>query len=115
MKLQEMVNFYNDFINCTEQVLIHLAQENPDFVYNPGGYNSCSYNGPALKGPECNGCLFGQTFQLMGWDEKEEMDTNLTIEDLFKELTNIEAPYNWRTVQEMQDDGCSWGEAIQQL
>ena len=102
--------------------VIKLGQEQPDFIYNPA-YDplefsiSCFYTEGAKDGPECNGCIFGQALQNLGVP-LEKLETTQTIEFLLSDLgiaVTTEESHHLRKVQEQQDTGKTWGEAIKPL
>ena len=128
MNLPELKKKYGEnFVTELECQVLKLAQESPDFVYNPSGQSAtCSYTGPARArvtdvddaaytqvaiGPECSGCLFGQALQRMGLDFKEVCyDLQMSC---LRDLLGFGFHYDYlQKVQEKQDTGKSWGEAI---
>jgi len=131
MKLSEIIAKYSsqdEFLSALKSEVIKLGTENPDFIYNPGNLGLCSYNGPAYRtnntdwlnpikktvGPECKGCIFGQALQNMGWNPEEEL-----IGSISTVLRNHEFHYTkldvFQEIQNDQDKGLSWGEAIKPL
>lgn len=129
MNLKDILNNCGsepNLVKAVEDKLKLLASENPDFVYNPEGKGKCSYNGRARNdadtedltfiGPECNGCIFGQAFQLLGWDDELEKSSRLAISELMQSFCKrMIAPFNWALVQDAQDRGKTWAEAIKVL
>ena len=103
-----------------EAVLRQLAAENPDFRYvEPGTVDvSCRYDGPAkdddgkVVGNPCSGCIFGQAFQREG--VTQGLDSGSTIYSITENL-NDSTRDNWFELQQCQDNGETWGEAIKQL
>ena len=120
MNIAQIREKYGDkFEEEVERHFRELAAENPDFVYNTSGKCVlCRYNGGALDsnrnpaGPECSGCIFGQAFQRMGWDDQNEMQSTKRASVLF---LNIPYWHRWEDVQTAQDSGSSWGEAVKLL
>jgi len=98
-----------------------LAAESPDFVYNALGKvgEGCFYHKEILGGEPNKGCIFGQAFQRLGVD----MDTvgGDGISSLWFETHDVNnptseyCPEEWKKVQEDQDNGSTWGEAILNL
>ena len=124
MKLDEIVKKYptpDDFTKAVEEQLLLLAKEHPDFKYNTSGYTvTCRYDGPAtiggeIVGPECKGCIFGQALQNLGWDDKAEMRSGATIDGLVYWLDNQQQLMKWRSIQNEQDTGKTWSEAVSLL
>ena len=127
MKLAEIIEKLGKagFVTEVENQLRKLAAELPDFRYAPlraaedtGAGSVCSYNGPARTldgvqvGPDCNGCIFGQALQLMGWSDAAEMASKVSIAQLCRLVASIDAPDRGRTVQAGQDGGKQWGEVV---
>lgn len=115
MKLQQIVDMYGDnFEKVLNDKLKELVTQNPKFVYNPVGSGSkCYYDRGVPGGPECNGCIFGQALKELGWRDHTEMETDEIIVALFAIYTNFKAPFYWNRIQNKQDWGSSWEEAIQ--
>jgi hypothetical protein len=103
-----------NFVKAVNNELRKLADENPQFVYNPNGVGRCQYNGPArdvsdaMVGPDCKGCIFGQALQRLGWDDSEEMGVFQPINELIPEC-----PSYWNGIQQDQDRGKTWEGSIQ--
>lgn len=128
MKLYEIAMKHGDrFFEVVEIELRKLAAEQPEFRYKTEDYTSgtCHYNGPCrshnqLLGPDCRGCIFGQAFQRLGWDNATERSTIGPIADLFSDYMPIgsnfrDCPDSWPRVQSMQDKGFTWSKAISAL
>ena len=131
MKLKEVIEKFStekEFIDAVEVELLKLIKDNPDFRYqeiektkdwtldqflNTEEYISapgCRYNsGPSDYPGKCTGCIFGQALQNLGWSDNVELNRILTIEDLFDIYAQFKVPSSWKTVQELQDNGCPWG------
>lgn len=101
-----------------EKTVRELAEENPDLVYDNGGYQICQYNPDKRQA----GCLFGQAFIRLGepvpsrFDAKELTSAvESAITDVMSDL-GIEATPRQRSwayhAQERQDAGIPWGEAV---
>lgn len=99
-----------------------IAKENPDFIYTDQGANDseCSYLGRSIDEPDIGqGCIVGQALMDLGITREEMVEAEiegvrgyevleyLGIESKFKH--NIFLDY----VQESQDTGASWSEAIE--
>jgi len=72
--LRPLVNKFDSiekFISEVDRQLLKLIDENPSFVYNPNKSKYCEYTIGCYKGPECDGCIFGQAFQRMGMKKDE--------------------------------------------
>ena len=136
MRLTDVVKKFGteEFILEVDSQLRRLAQESPDFRYgwlvtptDGGATRGCvgQYAGPGQHadgtqgGPDCAGCIFGQALQRMGWSDTKEMAMTEGIDDLIVELCDardeVYNPLTWALVQEAQDRGVPWGEAILHL
>jgi len=122
MKLIDVYKKYNEnadaFFDALKQEVIKLGTENPDFVYNTSGVGRCYYNRGSDTGPGCKGCIFGQALQNMGWDDKYELFIEMNLVRLFTNLISdniITYDSHFLVVQQLQDEGHSWGEAIKTL
>jgi len=116
-QLIESYDSYEEFIDAVDKKMLELIKESPDFkyAYTDDPINSCHYDrGASLDGPECDGCVFGQTFQRLGV-EKEHLDYMGTIQDLIKRFSSLEVPSYWKQIQDKQDNGCEWKELIKLL
>lgn len=121
MNLDQVFKSYSsesDFIAAVNAELIKLCEENPEFVYAETSESVCSYCGPAtcfdLKqiGPDCNGCIFGQALQKLGWDDKDELTFVGSIATLLNDLVTsyiVSTPSYWLEIQGRQDSGTKWG------
>jgi hypothetical protein len=101
-----------------ESALREVAKELPNFIYVPQNYPKlpsvgCFYHKGVTGSPHPKrGCIFGEAFRKLGVSEsvlKEwsaEGDINTVIDD---------CPASWLIVQDRQDGGATWGEAIQAL
>ena len=92
-----------------------LAAAEPDFVYRNqlGIGDNCSYIAARIGGDVGRPCIFGQAFQNLGVSVEDlRAVEGRKIGSAFAFLTGGRAPEGWTRVQEMQDEGCSWGEAI---
>ena len=94
--------------------LIALATESPDFRYNTGpGSPACFYD-RGCGGTEGPGCIFGQAFELLGVNILEIGSGN--IREIWDPRSEIEpCPAAWSEIQDDQDTGRTWGEAIRNL
>tara|TARA_R110002020_G_scaffold80651_1_gene201076 strand:+ start:537 stop:911 length:375 start_codon:yes stop_codon:yes gene_type:complete len=100
-----------------------LAAEYPDFVYNKTGKQAaCFYDKGMANCTSNKGCIFGQAFQRLGVDTSSLGMESIgklwrdTHESTFTdENDESECPYDWLAVQQVQDKGGTWGEAIQEL
>ena len=97
-----------------------LAAESPDFVYNTRMRGAgCFYHKEVLGGEPNKGCIFGQAFRRLGVD----MDTigGDDISSLWSETHDVtnplggNCPEEWQEVQNIQDNGGTWDEAIKSL
>ena len=82
-----------------------LAAAYPDFIYNETSGRGCSYHEDSYS----KGCIFGQAFQRLGVNMREIPDVGIQV------LLGAGCPASWNEVQEDQDTGKSWGEAIEAL
>ena len=130
MNLQEIRNNYNSSTEFFQAILDgcnKLAQEQPDFVYNPRKTNAgCLYNGPCVYrdengsvigyGPDCAGCIIGQSLQRMGWADANELTYGGLVRFLLSKFSPDEESYNLleklATIQMAQDQGMSWEGAV---
>ena len=107
-------------IQQIDDALRKVINKQPDFVYSNGS-EQCYYH----KGPidnDCEGCLFGQAFQLLGVSKEELQKTSVmsnddsikTIEFAFLPPL-VQRPRYWTTMQGRQDTGVAWGELLQFL
>lgn len=115
MKLLEVYNKFDSsqaFINAINTELRNLMESNPDFVYNEIATSICFYNkGPKSNPNKCNGCIFGQVLQNLGWSDYQELEYQGDIINLFKKYVNkFSIPFYWRDIQYNQDSGLKWGE-----
>jgi len=113
-EIRECFKTNQDFIGAVNSALREIAEKNPDFIYRPKGvFTGCNYNRGSGDGPECSGCLFGQAFQMLGWS-KGGIDSSRRIIAL---CNHYDIPYqeNWRFVQNAQDGGDSFSEAVKFL
>lgn len=118
MKLLDIVNKFDSrdsFIKAVDVELLKLMEENPDFIYSDG--SGCHYNsGPNSNRDLCNGCIFGQALQNLGWSDIGELCSGLYIGDLFYEECNMfEVPEYWSEIQSDQDEKFPWGELKEYL
>lgn len=120
MNLKEIIGQGN-FATRLNSKLLELMDKNPDFVY--GQNKSCYYNrGPGGNPKKCNGCIFGQALQNMGWDNKEELSFKGYLSELLYEFVGEDIlridDYHidcWFNIQNDQDNGCTWGSLKQYL
>lgn len=121
MKLNDVVNKYKnevEFFDALKNELIKLGTENPDFIYNPNGADTCHYDCGTENGPECKGCILGQALKNMGWSDQNELTVQLLICELFDQLVKpdlVTEDDEFMAVQTLQDSGIAWGKAIQPL
>jgi hypothetical protein len=102
-----------------------IVQVRPDVTYNPG-IGGCKY-ADGICSDNTVGCLFGQALSNLGVDVKrfdkypmplngEGTYTPAIDRILQNEFVGTEQELNWcAKVQEYQDNGCSWGEAIKEV
>jgi hypothetical protein len=135
MKLKEIRKKYNssqEFFQAVLDGCIQLAKEQPDFVYNPHPLKTpyCTYNGPCQYkdnygeteslGPDCKGCIVGQSLQRLGLDDPEELGSTLSVRNLLLSVgppfTNAYPSYDTLNklskIQSKQDKGVTWAEAV---
>lgn len=99
--------------------VIRLGNEDPDFIYtNQDGHNSrrtCGYAGFNVGTYEGRACIVGQALQNLGVPERQLMDrsegADTVVQELAKSSTDEDLVF-LSTVQEAQDSGQPWGEAI---
>lgn len=121
MNLKQLVEHYggcDKFIVETEKRLRQLAQEKPDFIYQPirnGEHKICYYDRGASNGPKCSACLFGQALQQMGWNDTAEMSVIMPIRQLLYDLAQTSVPMSWSSMQRAQDRGNTWANVIKLL
>ena len=126
MRLEDIAYKYGDtLVEVVDQKIRELCSESPDFQYNPFGQRcGCFYDGPSrltrdgktvATGPECSGCIFGQAFQRLGWDDKAQMGYGGSIEAMAFGIMGTKAPHYWPTIQIEQDEGAKWGKLLEHL
>ncbi len=137
MKLSEIVAKFDSELEFVKQLaveVVKLGTENPDFQYNTSErLAACHYNGPATiktgtsstpiqAGPDCKGCIFGQALQNMGWDDEGEMNSGHSISEILcTEYVDVltSQTHKWivsfKDTQIDQDNGASWGKAIERI
>jgi hypothetical protein len=102
-----------------------LAQEYPNSRYIPpntndyaqGGGAKCYYNkGVVINGPETEGCIFGQATHNLDQEEYEKIaNETRDICVLCCNVLNIPDSYYLGRVQDAQDIGYTWSQAIKEL
>lgn len=132
MKLLELFNLLgeSEFRAQTNAGLLRIATENPNFRYVPAyadpRYIVCHYDGPSeyedggekKRGPESSGCIFGQAWAAMGWDDEIErnrfapLHNMLTPPDGYSPVTPT---ISWGSIQNLQDGGKLWGNLISRI
>lgn len=102
--------------------LVALATESPDFQYNSrhGTASPACHYDAACGGGEGPGCIFGQAFELLGVNVSEIGSGNIreVWEVGFEEADphpKGTCPPAWSDIQDDQDTGRTWGEAIKNL
>ena len=94
-----------------EVIAIHGA----DFVYNPDSNSSCFYRphpGDVHESKRVTGCLVGEACVRLGMDVSDWQGTFFQVcRDRQLSFTN-KAGMCLNRVQEIQDGGHSWGEAV---
>jgi len=129
MKLKELYLSFpsnKDYCEAVKNKIKELVDKNPDFRYNPlhdpfsTKGNLCRYNKGVKGGPECNGCIFGQALQALGWDDPEELsyicDIGTLHEIFIQELPNkVSIPVSWVVAQKYQDTGNTWAASTREL
>lgn len=101
-----------------EEALREVADESPDFIYSATNYQACHYH----KGchgsshPE-RGCIFGEALSKLGFSYKtlERYSKIGSIFEVVSYADGRECPSSWVAVQNIQDGGGTWGEAIKAL
>lgn len=147
MNLKQIVDKFEShqkfLIELKKQVL-KLANENPNFVYNPNYEQNkaskirtkCKYNGPVVSvnekneiqevvGPDCKGCIFGQALQNMGWTNEIQMNSVYNIRVILRNFAGVFQSefndqndillYSFRETQDLQDSGNSWSNCVENL
>ena len=94
----------------------HLATEYPDArYYKAAGSSFCEYaDGPVTNGPGSEGCIMGQAARLLDIDlfTWGRVEIYQLLEDEGWDIGDINA-MDWLTqVQQIQDAGSTWGDAI---
>jgi hypothetical protein len=135
MKLTEVFAQYASaeaVFQIISEKLQKLASERPDYQYTYSDKLRCAYNGPPKRDPwlyppiepsinncdmNAKGCIFGVLLQEMGWSDKEELETDMSIQALLKESLNLKDGnitqlLRFRDIQCKQDGGATWGEAV---
>ena len=104
-------------IQQIDDALREVINKQPDFVYSDERAECCYHQGPETDPNRCNGCLFGQAFQLLGVTKEELKDTNQFIMDVdFPFLPSlVQRPGYWTAMQLRQDRGYAWKELLQFL
>tara|TARA_R110002020_G_scaffold3253_3_gene14783 strand:- start:8594 stop:8935 length:342 start_codon:yes stop_codon:yes gene_type:complete len=101
-----------------DDALREVMNKQPEFVYAHDGQSCYYYKGPTDN--ECDGCVFGQAFQLLGV-AKEELQGPQGFDDSIKAARFaflpplVQRPRYWSGIQRRQDRGSSWGELLQFL
>lgn len=104
LEIREKFNSDKEFVNAVDEQLKKLMTENPDFIYAEGG-EDCKYNsGPPSNPDLCSGCIFGQAFQTLGWNDIKEMDFDLNINSLLTQFISKEmkTPIYWCKIQKIK-------------
>jgi len=119
MKLKEVYECFKtdqEFIGAVNSALKEIAEKNPEFVYKPktSKMDGCHYDRKSVDGPECSGCLFGQAFQMLGWSDQFEKESDYSIIELCG-YCKVPSQKNWTNVQLTQDTGNSFSEAVKIL
>lgn len=104
------------FYAAVEEKLEELAGEKPESVYREAGAGaglaSCYYHQGAGGDTECDGCIFGQAFQRLGLTKEGCKHLSLRGEIHFIVRG---CPASWSMVQDRQDHGKTWREAVEAL
>lgn len=110
-ELKSRYNSTAEFIAALENEVLKLAEEQPDFRYttNERYLGQCFYHTGSVHGPECNGCIFGQALQRMGWTPTEETDFISSFIGLSETDPVLDE------VQRKQDYGQPWSLAVQPI
>lgn len=118
MNIQDFISTYPSFEAFEDELvkrILEVADENPDFVYNPfDNITGCYYDGPARNGknigPECNGCIIGTALQKMGV-------ARIVLAEMFMGISSHIEGISTKIiqVQRLQDAGVSWGKAVEPL
>jgi len=100
--------------------LIRVADKYPDYIYNANRDTvTCYYNRSIHDGnPDITGCIFGMVFQNLGVSQDSVELRGGLIRALwwgYHETHNATLTSVWSKVQNLQDKGSSWGEAIKPL
>ena len=115
-----------------DDALRQVISGDPDFVYTNITSSRCYYykgpsaphdgavdaaTGEKIKNAKCDGCVFGQAFQLLGIDKKDlRKHAPVGMVD-FQFLPSIsERPRYWGYIQRAQDSpGRAWGDLLRHL
>lgn len=115
---------FGEIINTIKDEVVRLGTTYPDTVYKkPAGHHFCSYVWGAT--PSGKGCIFGQALQNLGFPS-DRLEFVESINDLLLSFYERQDPEtlsfpdatlvsDFTTVQEFQDEGVPWGEAIRTL
>lgn len=94
-----------------------VLTQGPDFIYNPGGAYTCTYQ-PQLDLEANNprritGCLIGVALDMAGETRHHRAGGNVdTLSKAYPELMSAEVKDYFWTAQIAQDRGQSWGAAF---
>ena len=108
--IHELIKHPNH-IDLVNDQLKALAQEKPDFTYcEKGNVMGCFYDrGPNDEEPSDNACIFGQAFQRLGIP-RSTLDGEHGDRAIVHKF--VRSHKSWVWVQEKQDRGQPWKEAI---
>ena len=108
------------------QEMVSIAQDNPDFVYIDQGAHApatlsvnCSYLGRAVGDPTGSACIVGRALSNLGVsDETLKSYENIPAGGMIPSLVSASSLSDVKMIniidgiQEDQDAGMSWGDAI---
>tara|TARA_R110002020_G_scaffold3253_3_gene14785 strand:- start:9316 stop:9684 length:369 start_codon:yes stop_codon:yes gene_type:complete len=93
-----------------------LAAESPDFTYNETGTSKgCHYHKEILGSKPNKGCIFGQAFQRLGVETTGFGGSPIHLLWNKAHSDGQRCPGEWTEIQEDQDTGSTWGDAIKSL
>jgi hypothetical protein len=134
------VTTHIDYDKAIELLKAAVEKRGTDYVYNPGGYGTCSYNaqagrlegkddGPLLdeNGNKNPGCIVGYALYDLGVDLNRvgsgsfrsiitfpKASDNSAMLRSDEDITfSFEATFAFERAQRSQDDGATWGKALE--
>ena len=105
-------------IEQVDDALRQVIDAQPDFTYTDSGAGmGCYYNhGPSGNIDKCDGCVFGQAFQLLGIPKETlEMCGGINSVSYYFLPPTEQRPSYWGDIQTDQDQGRAWHTLLEYL